>query len=231
MPNNDYFKISKKWNPYYFYSSTIYILVNRCAFGLFLYGLILTYFLLKICHFMEILYQTYKFSHYAIMKRRFRTKEVREPILILGSARKSFFKTDNRFRNRFCKHVQLVQCCRITEFILNFFPFVFGFIMNICLGYEPVSFIQKTYTAGKVAVFDVILVRIFSHSDWVRENTDQNNSEYGHFLRSVKTTFSLTTILVTMLWFLMCKIELDIYWMKLHMSCFSSPEAATGGVL
>ena len=99
------------------------------------------------------------------MKRRFRTKEVREPILILGSARKSFFKTDNRFRNRFCKHVQLVQCCRITEFILNFFPFVFGFIMNICLGYEPVSFIQKTYTAGKVAVVDVILVRIFSHSD------------------------------------------------------------------
>ena len=30
------------------------------------------------------------------------------------------------------------------------------------------------------------LVLIFSHSDWTRENTDQKNSEYGHFSRSVK---------------------------------------------
>ena len=45
-----------------------------------------------------------------------------------------------------------------------------------------------------MSVFEVILVRIFPYSDWtwrdteysvrVRENTDQNNSEYGHFLRS-----------------------------------------------
>ena len=40
-------------------------------------------------------------------------------------------------------------------------------------------------------VLGVILVRIFPHSDWIspysvrmRENTDQNNSEYGYFLRS-----------------------------------------------
>ena len=30
----------------------------------------------------------------------------------------------------------------------------------------------------------VILVRIFPYSNWMRENADQNNSEYGHFLRS-----------------------------------------------
>ena len=40
----------------------------------------------------------------------------------------------------------------------------------------------------KVSVFGVILVRIFPHSDWhsvqMRQNTDQNNSEYGHFSRS-----------------------------------------------
>ena len=48
----------------------------------------------------------------------------------------------------------------------------------------------------KVSVFGVVLVRIFPHSDWIRrdcispysvrlrENTDQNNSEYGHILRS-----------------------------------------------
>ena len=54
-------------------------------------------------------------------------------------------------------------------------------------------------TALKVSVFGVVLVRIFPHSDWIRrdlrislysvqiwENTDQNNSEYGHFLRSVR---------------------------------------------
>ena len=38
-------------------------------------------------------------------------------------------------------------------------------------------------------VFRVIMVRIFPHSDRIRvrmrENADQNNSEYGHFSRSV----------------------------------------------
>ena len=39
----------------------------------------------------------------------------------------------------------------------------------------------------KVSKFGVILVGIFPHSDWIRiqsemrENADQNNSEYGHF--------------------------------------------------
>ena len=45
-----------------------------------------------------------------------------------------------------------------------------------------------------MSIFGVILVRIFPHSDWIRrdteylpysvrmrENVDQNNSEYGHF--------------------------------------------------
>ena len=36
-----------------------------------------------------------------------------------------------------------------------------------------------------MSVFGVILVRIFPHSDWIRENADQNNSKYGHFSRSV----------------------------------------------
>ena len=48
-----------------------------------------------------------------------------------------------------------------------------------------------------MSIFGVILVCIFQHSDWIGEklrisphsvqmleNTDQNNSEYGHFLRS-----------------------------------------------
>ena len=52
----------------------------------------------------------------------------------------------------------------------------------------------EVYTAQKVFVSGVILVRM-------RENTDQNNSEYGHFLRGAKGTFvnqfchSVTTII------------------------------------
>ena len=61
-------------------------------------------------------------------------------------------------------------------------------------------FICQSCIAWKVSVFRVILVRIFPHSDWIRrdteirsislysvwmrENSDQYNSEYGHFTRS-----------------------------------------------
>ena len=51
-------------------------------------------------------------------------------------------------------------------------------------------------TALKVSVLGVILIRIFPHADWIlrispysvqmRENTGQNKSEYGLFLRSVE---------------------------------------------
>ena len=53
-----------------------------------------------------------------------------------------------------------------------------------------------------MSVFGVVLVRIFSYSNWIwrdteylsvsvqmRENTDQNNSEYGYVLRSVSERF------------------------------------------
>ena len=40
-------------------------------------------------------------------------------------------------------------------------------------------------TAWKVSAFRVILVHIFPNWNWIRENADQNNSEYGHFLRCV----------------------------------------------
>ena len=43
----------------------------------------------------------------------------------------------------------------------------------------------SSFTAWKVSVFGVFLVGIFPHSDWIWENMDQKNSEYGHFSRSV----------------------------------------------
>ena len=51
-------------------------------------------------------------------------------------------------------------------------------------------------TAWKLSLFRVILVRIFAYLDWIRrdsvrmtKNTDQNNSKYRHFLRSLITNF------------------------------------------
>ena len=44
---------------------------------------------------------------------------------------------------------------------------------------------MKLSLREKESVFGVFLVLIFPHSDWIRENTDQKNSEDGHFLRSV----------------------------------------------
>ena len=47
-------------------------------------------------------------------------------------------------------------------------------------------------TAWKVSAFGVILVRIFPYSVRMRENADQNNSEYEHFLRNASyKAFSL----------------------------------------
>ena len=41
---------------------------------------------------------------------------------------------------------------------------------------------MQMFTAWKVSVFEVILVRIFSHLDWIRENADQNNSNIFLFI-------------------------------------------------
>ena len=43
-------------------------------------------------------------------------------------------------------------------------------------------------TAQKVSVFGVVVVRIFSYSVLMRENTDQSNSGYGHFSRSERNS-------------------------------------------
>ena len=52
------------------------------------------------------------------------------------------------------------------------------------------------YSAWKVSVFGVILVCIFPHSAWIRRDTiqmwekaNENNSEYGHFLRTENVCF------------------------------------------
>ena len=42
-----------------------------------------------------------------------------------------------------------------------------------------------------MSVFGVFLVRIFSHSDWIQDNADQNNCEYGHFLRGAPNVINL----------------------------------------
>ena len=73
---------------------------------------------------------------------------------------------------------------------------------------------KVTDTARKVSVFWVILVRIFPHSDWIRntvlnsvfsrntENADQNNSKYGHFPHSA----------VILIYFRLCIVMVVIYY-------------------
>ena len=69
----------------------------------------------------------------------------------------------------------------------------------LCIGVRLIMFCNiymANCTVGKVLIFGVVLVRIFPHSYWIwrdknispysvqiRENADQNNSKYVHFLR------------------------------------------------
>ena len=79
------------------------------------------------------------------------------------------------------KNVKFVFKIKVSFISISSYHFIFIIFLN----------------AWKVSVFRIILVRVFPHSDWMRrdtlylsysvtmpENTDQNNSEYGHFLRS-----------------------------------------------
>ena len=86
------------------------------------------------------------------------------------------------------------QETRLTQF--NFL--VLGCIM-LLLNWSK-SFVRHCV---KVSVFGVILVCIFAHSAWMRnesdwirmrENTDQNNSEYRHLLGSEKNTSLVLSI-------------------------------------
>ena len=56
-----------------------------------------------------------------------------------------------------------------------------GFIRS---AYSILGLNTNIYTTWKVSVFGVVLVGILPRSDWIRKNTDQNNSKYGHFLHS-----------------------------------------------
>ena len=68
--------------------------------------------------------------------------------------------------------------------------------------------VEISHIAWKMSVFGVIQVAIFPHLDWeilfifpysvqMRENADQNNSEYGHLLRSVTIPELLVVIFQT----------------------------------
>ena len=96
--------------------------------------------------------------------------------------------------------------------------------------------LMKTGTAWKMSEFGVFLVRIFPHSDWIlcispysirmRENTDQNNSEYEHFLRSVVNSFALQIVLwfcTNWMLFISKKLRLqnDYYTMSEFLFCSS----------
>ena len=81
-------------------------------------------------------------------------------------------------------------------------------------------FEKSVKSAWKGSVSGFFLVRIFPHSDWIRiispysvqmwKNTDQRNSEYRHYSRSVINPFHTTVLFYTPLktsenlWFFWC---------------------------
>ena len=97
------------------------------------------------------------------------------------------------------RHQELQE---LVSKIILFYTWIIDFceinLLSPCIGEGTFSVLLGKplipNTAWKVFLFGVILVRIFLHSDWIRkdtpcsvrirENTDQNNSECEHFLRS-----------------------------------------------
>ena len=89
--------------------------------------------------------------------------------------------------NTFSKNVKITSCSECTGRGVN---------LGRLIKERPCYYTH--HTAWKVSVFGVILVRIFPNSNWIRRdteylsvfnpnaaNSDQNNSEYGHFQCSV----------------------------------------------
>ena len=90
---------------------------------------------------------------------------------------------------------------RWDEVGISLLPFLK--ILKKCSYFGKNTLIVFSYelTLRKNSVFLVILVPIFPHLDWIvsispysvrmRENVNQNNSEYGHFSHSVKFSFEM----------------------------------------
>ena len=80
----------------------------------------------------------------------------------------------------------------LRKFNISFIFLEFPTEIVLPLNCVEVFSFSQLYTTWKVSVYGVFLVRIFPHSDWIRrdteysvgmrENTDQENSEYRHFL-------------------------------------------------
>ena len=81
-----------------------------------------------------------------------------------------------KFNEKIC-YVKLHFLCSVRLQIYSY-----SVTLNLDWG---LNVFEIPVTAWKVYVFAVILVRIFPYSVQMRKNVDQNNSEYGHFSRSV----------------------------------------------
>ena len=108
---------------------------------------------------------------------------------------RKIFTQWNQLKNYFCREkdacIHYCYYCYYCEFNLNLFEFLWNYHY----------YYYKSLTVWKMFIFGVFLVCIFPYSDWIRRDTeylsvfcpnaakcvkngDQNNSEYGHFLRS-----------------------------------------------
>ena len=90
-----------------------------------------------------------------------------------------------------CNLLKTCFCCSCTRKSTRVPEALLLALMFFC---KKIVIYREIITVQKMSFFGVFLVRIFPYSDWIRrdteysvrirENTDQKNSEYGHFSRS-----------------------------------------------
>ena len=110
----------------------------------------------------------------------------------------------NLFISFFCCFIDTIYVYAYTIYIYPYLYHIYAYtlssiilLISLMRSSSHTSHILITYTAWKLSVFGVILVRIFPHFDWIRRDSQYlsvlspnagkcwpDNSEYGHFLRS-----------------------------------------------
>ena len=130
----------------------------------------------------------------------------------------------NLFISFFCCFIDTIYVYAYTIYIYTHTYTLSSIILLISLMRcsSHISHILIPYTAWKVSIFGVILVRIFPHLDWIRRDTQYlsvlspnvgkcrpDNSEYGHFLRSaISIIISCTWTNKKIVWELKSLLEL-----------------------
>ena len=94
-------------------------------------------------------------------------------------------------RSKCCGFLAAISQDQYYYFVLHGLIFISVSLQNACKSFAfplistPGTYLNSNLSLRKVPVFEDFLVCVFPHLDWIRKNTNQKNSKYGHFSRSV----------------------------------------------